>query len=66
MSGEATEWIPLFPETEIDFILDAVLRCGRHLQKAAATELETRISSRLRDRLVRRRRGQESLREAEM
>jgi hypothetical protein len=33
--------------------LDAVLRCGRHLQKAAATELETRISSRLRDRLVR-------------
>ncbi|MBN1570704.1 MAG: hypothetical protein JXA73_22875 [Acidobacteria bacterium] len=51
MSNDAAEWIPLFPEEEIHFILAAVLRSGARLKKSHETELENDLSDRLRDLL---------------
>lgn len=51
MSHEAAQWIPLFPQEEIPFILAAVLRCSTGLRKEHETELENAISDRLRDLL---------------
>ena len=33
MKHEATEWVPLFPDEEVPFILAAVLRSGTRLKK---------------------------------
>src|SRR5581483_2996213 len=49
----AAEWIPLFPEEEVPFILAAVLRSGARLRKRRGTELENDLSDRLRDFLDR-------------
>jgi hypothetical protein len=53
MKHNATEWIPLFPEEEIPYILDAVLRSGAQLRKLHPTELENDLTDRLRDKLDR-------------
>jgi hypothetical protein len=53
MSHNASNWIPLFPEEEVPFILAAVLRSGTRLRKEHATELENDLSDRLRDILDR-------------
>ena len=53
MPHEAAQWIPLFPEEEVPFILAAVLCCGEHLRKSHATEWENSLSDRLRDKLDR-------------
>lgn len=53
MRTDAAEWIPLFPEEEIPFILAAVLRSGTGLKKLHKTELENDLSDRLRDELDR-------------
>jgi hypothetical protein len=53
MSHGATEWVPLFPEGEVKFILAAVLRSGARLTKLHGTEIENRLSDRLRDLLDR-------------
>jgi hypothetical protein len=53
MTHDAAQWVPMFPEEEVPFILAAVLRCGTLLKKAHATELENDISDRLRDLLDR-------------
>lgn len=60
MSSPAAQFIPLFPEEEIPFILQAVLRCGKLVRKKEARELENRINDRLylylrRDPEIRRR-----------
>lgn len=47
MTNSAAKWAPLFPEVEIDFILDAVLRCGNRLKKMHTMEPETHVSKRL-------------------
>lgn len=49
---EAEGWVPLFPDEEIPFILAAILRCSKRLQKLSATEHETKISNRLRKLLI--------------
>ncbi|HUV65733.1 MAG TPA: hypothetical protein VMW24_17690, partial [Sedimentisphaerales bacterium] len=49
---EAVQWVPLFPNEEIRFILGAVLRCSATLCKRNATERETKISQRLRKLLI--------------
>jgi hypothetical protein len=53
MTSDASQWIPLFPEEEVPFILAAVLRSGARLRKLHATELENDLSDRLRDQLDR-------------
>jgi hypothetical protein len=53
MIHQASEWIPLFPEEEVPFILAAVLRSGARLRKLHSTELENDLSDRLRDLLDR-------------
>jgi hypothetical protein len=53
MRHDAVEWIPLFPEEEIPFILAAILRSGVGLKKLHETELENDLSDRLRDELDR-------------
>jgi hypothetical protein len=53
MKNPATEWIPLFPHEEVQFILAAVLRSGSRLKKEHDTELENDLSDRLRDELDR-------------
>jgi hypothetical protein len=53
MRHDASEWIPLFPEGEVPFILAAVLRSGTRLKKLHGTELENGLSDRLRDLLDR-------------
>jgi hypothetical protein len=53
MSHDAVEWIPLFPEEEIPFILSTVLRCGSNLRKKFDNERENKLSDRLRLLLVR-------------
>jgi hypothetical protein len=53
MRDDAAEWIPLFPEEEIPFILAAVLRNGTRLKKSHENELENNLSDRLRDLLDR-------------
>jgi len=53
MRHDAAEWVPLFPEGEVPFILAAVLRSGARLKKAHAVELENDLSDRLRDLLDR-------------
>jgi hypothetical protein len=53
MRHDAAEWIPLFPEEEIPFILAAILRSGAGLKKLHETELENELSDRLRDELDR-------------
>lgn len=53
MTSDAGQWIPLFPEEEVPFILAAVLRSGARLKKLHATELENDLSDRLRDQLDR-------------
>lgn len=53
MRHDASEWIPLFPEGEVPFILAAVLRSGARLKKLHGTELENDLSDRLRDLLDR-------------
>lgn len=53
MTHQAAEWIPLFPEEEVPFILAAVLRSGAKLKKRHGTELENALSDRLRDLLDR-------------
>jgi hypothetical protein len=53
MNHDAAEWVPLFPEEEIPFILAAVLRSGARLKKVDKTELENDLSDRLRDELDR-------------
>ena len=53
MKHDAAEWIPLFPEEEISFILGAVQRSGSRLRKSHATELENHLTDRLRDELDR-------------
>jgi hypothetical protein len=52
MNHKAAQWIPLFPEEEVPFILSAVLRCSAELRKRHATEHENRLSDRLRKLLV--------------
>lgn len=47
MNHPAAECIPLFPEEEIPFILQAVLRCGRQLRKKDPREREDHLSNRL-------------------
>ena len=53
MRDDAAEWIPLFPEEEIPFILAAILRSGAGLKKRHDTELENDLNDRLRDELDR-------------
>jgi hypothetical protein len=53
MTHQAAQWIPLFPEEEVPFILAAVLRSGSALKKSHTTELENDLSDRLRDLLDR-------------
>jgi hypothetical protein len=53
MRHSAAEWIPLFPEEEVSFILAAVLRSGTRLKKLHGNELENNLSDRLRDQLDR-------------
>ena len=53
MTSDASQWIPLFPEEEVPFILAAVLRSGARLRKSHATEFENSLSDRLRDQLDR-------------
>ncbi len=53
MTHQASEWVPLFPEEEVPFILAAVLRSGAGLKKRNGTELENDLSDRLRDLLDR-------------
>lgn len=53
MRSTAADWIPLFPEEEIAFILAAVVRCGSHLRKVHRHELENNLTDRLRDKLDR-------------
>lgn len=53
MRHDAAEWIPLFPEDEIPFILMAVHQSGSQLKKRHATELENQLTDRLRDELDR-------------
>ncbi|TDU62537.1 hypothetical protein EI77_04638 [Prosthecobacter fusiformis] len=48
MSHPAAPFIPLFPEEEIPFILQAVLRCGKQIRKNAPREREDPITDRLR------------------
>jgi hypothetical protein len=53
MKNSASQWIPLFPQEEIPFILAAVLRSGERLKKLHRGELENDLSDRLRDKLDR-------------
>lgn len=53
MKQEAAEWVPLFPEEEVPFILAAVLRSGARLKKRHGTELENDLSDRFRSLLDR-------------
>lgn len=53
MRHDAAEWIPLFPEEEVPFILAAVLRNGTRLKKRHDAELENDLSDRLRSMLDR-------------
>ncbi len=53
MTSDARQWVPLFPEEEVPYILAAVLRSGARLKKFKVTELENDISDRLRDLLDR-------------
>jgi hypothetical protein len=53
MRHDAAEWVPLFPEEEVPFILAAVIRGGARLKKLHETELENDLSDRLRDELDR-------------
>jgi len=53
MTHQAAQWIPLFPEEEVPFILAAILQCGAKLKKRNRTELENDLSDRLRDLLDR-------------
>jgi hypothetical protein len=53
MSHDAAQWIPLFPEEEVPFILAAVLRSGSRLKKLHAIEMENHLTDRLRDLLDR-------------
>jgi len=52
MRHEAAQWVPLFPEEEVPFILAAVLRCSVGLRKRHSKEHENRLSNRLRKLLV--------------
>jgi hypothetical protein len=52
MNQAATQWVPLFPDGEIPFILAAILRCSTDLRKKHATEHENKLSNRLRKLLV--------------
>lgn len=47
MSHDAAEWVPLFPEGEVTFILAAVLRSGARLKKLHGAEPENDLSDRL-------------------
>ena len=49
MSHDAAQWIPLFPEEEVPFILAAVLRSGSRLKKLHAIEMENHLTDRRRD-----------------
>jgi hypothetical protein len=51
MSGER-DWQPLFPAEEIPRILSVVERCASRLRKEKETELENRLSDRLRALIV--------------
>jgi hypothetical protein len=51
MKHHAAEWVPLFPEEEVPFILAAVLRSGVRLKKLHSIEREDHLSDRLRDLL---------------
>jgi len=53
MRHDAAEWVPLFPEEEVPFILAAVLRSGVRLRKLHGAELENDLTDRLRDLLDR-------------
>lgn len=53
MRHDAAEWVPLFPEEEVPFILAAVLRSGDRLKKLHGAELENHLSDRLRNLLDR-------------
>ena len=53
MRHAAAEWVPLFPEDEVPFILAAVLRSGARLRKLHGAELENDLNDRLRDLLDR-------------
>jgi hypothetical protein len=53
MRHDAAEWVPLFPEEEVSFILAAVLRSGARLTKLHGAELENELNDRLRDLLDR-------------
>jgi len=53
MRPDVDQWIPLFPEEEVAFILAAVLGSGARLRKLHSTELENDLSDRLRDELDR-------------
>lgn len=48
MTSPAASFIPLFPEEEIPFILQAVLRCGKLVWKKTPREREDPITDRLR------------------
>lgn len=53
MTTRAANWVPVFPEEEIPFILAAVIRSGSHLRKSHRQELENNLTDRLRDKLDR-------------
>lgn len=53
MTSDASQWVPLFPEEEVPYILAAVLRSGARLKKLKGTELENDLNDRLRDLLDR-------------
>ena len=53
MTSDASQWVPLFPEEEVYYILAAVLRSGARLRKLKGTELENDLNDRLRDELDR-------------
>lgn len=48
MRRVAREWVSLFEEDEVPFILAAVLRCGARLRKKDDNENEGKLSNRLR------------------
>ncbi len=48
MTQNATDWIALFEEDDVPFILATLLRCGQLLRKTHETENEDKLSKRLR------------------
>lgn len=47
MNQDARDWLPLFPDEEIPYILDAIKRCMAGIRKTSEQEHETQITKRL-------------------